>query len=154
MRFIVDANVGKLARWLRLMGYDAAFFEGGDDGEMISTALAEQRVILTRDTHIMEWGIVKKGRITALLIQNDIPELQIRQVVKALKLDAPGPFTVCLECNYSLRWVAKSEIKDRVPPYVFITQDQFMECPNCRRVYWRGTHWRSMLKKLQGLSED
>jgi len=154
MKFIVDANVGKLARWLRLLGYDARFFEGKDDGEMVAAALAEDRVILTRDTHLMEWGVIKRGRIKAVLIEGDDPAAQIRQVVSELRLEPRSqPFTLCLECNYPLRGIAKADIIDRVPPYVFKTQEQFVECPNCHRVYWRGTHWQAMLKKLTKLTD-
>lgn len=154
MRFIVDANVGKLARWLRLMGYDTLFFTGGDDGELISSALREQRVILTRDTHIMEWGVVSKGRVRAILIRDDEVEVQVRQVIRELGLKTGlKPFSICLECNAPLRKVEKADIEQRVPPYVFQTQEQFVECPLCLRVYWRGTHWQGMKKKLEAMVE-
>ena len=153
MKFIVDANVGKLARWLRLLGHDAVFFEGKDDGEMVAAALADERVILTRDTHLMEWGVIRSGRVKAVLIQEDDPAAQIRQVVRDLNLGSqPRPFTICLECNSLLLEIAKADVKERVPPYVFKTQEQFMECPKCHRVYWRGTHWQAMLEKLARLT--
>ncbi len=150
MRFIVDANVGKMARWLRLMGYDAVFFDGPEDADMVHTALAEDRVLLTRDTGIMRYGAVTSGRLRAVLLESDEPEAQIRQLVRDLKLDEHmRPFTMCLECNLPLRPVSKEAVKDRVPPYVFRTQEQFVECPKCRRVYWRGTHWKGMLTRLE-----
>jgi uncharacterized protein with PIN domain len=154
MRFIVDANVGKLARWLRLMGYDARFFDGKDDSEMILAALHEDRVVLTRDTHVMEWGVITSGRIRAILIVDDEPRAQIRQVISELKLDSRfRPFTVCIECNEPLRCVDKDSVRERVPPHVFRTQDHFVECPKCRRVYWRGTHWKAMIAELEKLDE-
>ena len=154
MKFIVDANVGKLAKWLRLMGHDARFFEGRDDSEMILIALHEDRVILTRDTHVMEWGAISSGRIKAILVEGDEPGTQIRQVIRQLNLNPQSkPFTVCLECNEPLHEVDKTAVQDRVPPYVFRTQQQFVECPRCHRVYWRGTHWQAMLKKLEKLNE-
>ncbi len=154
MKFIVDANVGKLTKWLRLLGYDAVFFDGAKDGEMISTALREGRVIITRDTHILEWGVVKSGRVKALLISADHPDAQIRQVIRDLGLAVDGrTFTRCLECGDPLRSISKSAIESRVPPYVFHTQEQFLECPKCRRVYWRGTHWQAMVSRLRRLAE-
>lgn len=136
------------------MGYDALFFDGSEDSDLISTALKEDRVILTRDTHIMEWGVVARGRVKAVLIRNDQSERQVRQVVSELKLETViKPFTICLGCNQPLHTVEKADIEQRVPPYVFETQDQFVECPKCHRVYWRGTHWRNMLKKLESLTE-
>lgn len=153
-RFVVDHNVGKLARWLRLMGYDARFFDGGDDGELVSLALNEGRIILTRDTRIMERRLVTKGRLKALLIGSDQPLKQIRQVVDSLRLDYRfKPFSLCLECNQPLLDREKVEIEGLVPPYVYKTQQQFRQCPACGRFYWRGTHWRAMTRRLEGLGE-
>lgn len=152
LKFIVDSNVGKLAKWLRMMGYDALFFEGSDDSQMVATALAENRVILTRDTQIMRRRVITKGQLKAILIQSDEPERQMRQVRDTLKLDCQyKPFTICLECNQPLLGRSKEEVKDRVPPYVFQTQSQYMECPTCHRIYWRGTHWQAMTRKLEHL---
>jgi len=152
MKFIVDSNVGKIAKWLRLMGFDALFFNGKDDSEMILKALAEERVILTRDTQLMKWGVIASGRLRAILIESDEAESQVRQVIKELNLDSQiKPFSICLECNQPLKEVSQKEVEDRVPPYVYRTQRQFMECPNCHRIYWRGTHWQAMLKKLDKL---
>ena len=149
-KFIVDHNVGKLAKWLRMMGYDTLFFDGEDDWEMIRIALAEGRVILTRDTQIMRRGVVASGRLKAILIESEKPEEQMRQVVETLNLDCQSRlFTICLECNQPLDERSKQQVQGRVPPYVFQTQDQYMECPACHRIYWRGTHWQAMTKKLE-----
>jgi len=151
-RFIVDSNVGKLAKWLRMMGYDALFFEGSSDSQMVATAMAENRIILTRDTQIMRRRVITKGQLKAILIQSDEPERQMRQVVDTLKLDCQfQPFSICLECNQPLAERSKEEVKERVPPYVFQTQSQYMECPTCHRIYWRGTHWQALTRKLEHL---
>jgi uncharacterized protein with PIN domain len=155
MKFIVDHNVGKLVKWLRMMGYDTLFFTGDDDWQMVITALNEDRVILTRDTQIMRRGVIESGRLKAILIQSDKHEEQIRQVVEDLNLDTrSGLFTVCLECNRPLEARTKQQVKERVPPYVFKTQDQYVECPECHRIYWKGTHWQAMTRKLQKLRQD
>lgn len=149
-KFIVDCNVGKLAKWLRLMGYDSRFFEGSDDSQLVAIAQAEGRVILSRDTQIMKRRVITSGKLKAVLIRNDDPELQIHQVIDALSLDSRfRPFTICLECNQVLVERSKDEVKDLVPPYVFQTQNQYMECPGCHRIYWRGTHWQAMTKTLK-----
>jgi len=149
-RFIVDHNVGKLAKWLRMMGYDTLFFHGEDDSSMIATALAENRVILTRDTHVMERRLVTSGRLKAVLIACETPELQIKQVIETLSLDIRfKPFSICLECNQPLVERSKEQVGERVPPYVFQTQQQYMECPACNRIYWRGTHWQAMTRRLE-----
>jgi uncharacterized protein with PIN domain len=152
-KFIVDHNVGKLARWLRLMGYDARFFQGENDSELVALALSENRIILTRDTRIMKRRLVTKGRLRALLIGSDQPIKQIHQVVDSLKLDYRfNPFSLCLECNQPLVERKKAEVKELVPPYVFKTQEYFRQCPACQRIYWRGTHWRAMTRRLEGLA--
>jgi uncharacterized protein with PIN domain len=149
-KFIVDCNVGKLVKWLRLMGYDTRFFNGSNDSHLVATALAEGRVILTRDTQIMQRRVVTSGQLKAVLIQSDEPERQIRQVINTLDLNCQfKPFAICLECNQALIERNKDEVKDRVPPYVFQTQNQYMECPACHRIYWRGTHWQAMTKTLK-----
>jgi uncharacterized protein with PIN domain len=149
-KFIVDHNVGKLTGWLRLMGYDTRFFDGDDDSELVAMAKAEGRVILSRDTQIMKRRLITSGQIGAILIDSDQPERQIHQVIDTLGLDSHfKPFSLCLECNQALVERSKDEVAELVPPYVFKTQNQFMQCPNCRRIYWRGTHWREMTKKLE-----
>ena len=153
-KFIVDYNVGKLAKWLRMMGYDTVLFTGEDDSRMIIIALRQERVILTRDTQIMKRGVVTSRRIKAILIESEEPERQIRQVIASLNLDCQfRPFTICLECNQPLRETSKEQVKDLVPPYVFQTQSYYMECPACHRIYWRGTHWQAMARKLEQLGK-
>ena len=149
-KFIVDSNVGKLAKWLRIMGYDTLFFNGSDDADMITTALAEERVILTRDTQIVKRRVVASGQLRVVFIQSDKPERQMQQVINTLNLDCRfRPFAICLECNQLLLERSKQQVEDLVPPYVFQTQNQYMECPACHRIYWRGTHWQAMTKKLE-----
>jgi len=150
IKFFADNNVGKLAKWLRMMGYDTLFFNGSDDSSMIAIALAEGRVILTRDTQIMRRRVVTSGQLKAILIQGDEPEQQMCQVIDSLNLDCQfRPFTICLECNQPLLPRSREQVKDLVPPYVFQTQVQYVECPTCHRIYWRGTHWQAMTKKLE-----
>lgn len=154
MKFIVDHNVGGLVKQLRIMGYDTLFFTGDDDWEMIMTALKEGRVILTRDTGIMSRGVVASGRLKAILIESEETEQQIQQVVGTLNLDTQSKlFSLCLECNQPLEGRTKEQVRGRVPPYVFRTQDQYVECPNCHRIYWKGTHWRAMTRRVERLNK-
>jgi len=146
--------VGKLAKWLRMMGYDSLFFDGEDDSQMVRQALAEGRMILTRDAGIMKRRVVNNGQLKALLIESEKPERQMQQLMATLELNKNlRPFTLCLECNHPLVERSREEVKDRVPPYVYKTQTQYMECPACRRIYWRGTHWEAMKRKLEKLAK-
>ena len=153
-KFIVDTNVGRLARWLRMTGYDAAFINYIDDRGLISLGLKERRVVLTRDTQIMMRRVVTSGRLKAILIEGDEVKDQLRQVVQAMNLDLERQFTRCLECNQTLIPRRKAEVKDLVPPYVFQTQSRYVECPSCHRIYWRGTHWQRMKRELETLMEE
>jgi uncharacterized protein with PIN domain len=151
-KFIVDNNVGKLARWLRLIGYDTLLFKQKNDGQMIKTALTEDRVILTKDSQFMKRRLVTSGRLKTIHIKQDDPKLQVQEVVQSLNLNYHfKPFSVCLECNQVLIARGKEEVKNLVPNHVFETQTQYTECPVCHRIYWQGTHWQAMIKKLQDL---
>ncbi|MDY6917713.1 MAG: Mut7-C RNAse domain-containing protein [Chloroflexota bacterium] len=148
-RFIVDANVGRLARWLRMMGYDTVFINDIDDDELVSIGLREKRVVLTKDTQIMLRRVVTSGRVKALLIADDEVKAQTRQVIEAMNLNRRRQFTRCLECNETLVPRTREEVQDLVPPYVFKTQSRYVQCPVCKRVYWRGTHWQRMNHELE-----
>jgi len=152
IRFIADNNVGKLARWLRLMGYDTVLLKQKDDGQMIKIALSEDRVILTKDSEFMKRRLVTSGKLKAIHIKQDDPKLQVQKVVEALNLNYHfKPFSLCLECNRALVARDKEEVKNLVPTHVFETRTQYTQCPACHRIYWLGTHWQAMVKKLQDL---
>lgn len=152
-KFIVDNNAGKLGKWLRIMGYDTLLFKEKDDGRMINIALSEGRIILTKDTQVLKRRVVTNGRLKVVFIEDDDPKAQLRQIVTELALDYSKPFSLCLECNEPLVARSKEEVHNLVPPYVFKTQDQYMQCPICHRIYWRGTHWQAMTKELQKICE-
>jgi uncharacterized protein with PIN domain len=152
-KFIVDINAGKLAKWLRLIGYDTLLFDHRDDNRLIHIAVTEGRIVITRDTQIMKRRIITTGELKTLLIMSDNPGQQIREVLKTLGLNPNfNPFSLCLECNEPLVKRSKEEVKDRVPPYVFQTQSQYVECPVCHRIYWQGTHWEAIKNKLDKLT--
>ena len=152
IKFIADNNVGKLARWLRLMGYDTILLRQKDDAQMIKMALGENRVVLTKDAQFMKRRLVTNGTLKTVHIEQDDPRLQVQGVVKTLCLDYHfKPFSLCLECNRTLIALGKDEVRDLVPARVFETQTQYTQCPTCHRIYWPGTHWEAMGKKLQEL---
>ena len=151
--FIVDSNAGKLARWLRMMGYDALFFNDIEDGCLVDMAMKEGRVVVTRDTQIAKRRVATNGSLRVILTRDDDPRRQLLQVMKELSLDCRQmQFTRCLECNRRLKPRSKEEVKDLVPPYVFSTQTQYMQCPSCNRVYWQGTHWQRMKNDLEEIT--
>lgn len=136
------------------MGFDSVFFTGEDDSAMVKEALADGRVLLTRDTGILKRRVVNTGQLHAVLFQSEEPEQQMRELLAEFNLiEQSHPFTLCLECNRLLVERNRNEVKVRVPSYVFASQTQYMECPGCRRIYWRGTHWQAMKKKLEELGK-
>jgi uncharacterized protein with PIN domain len=154
-RFIADNNVDRLARWLRLMGYDTLLLKQKDDAQMIETALGENRVILTKDAQFMKRRLVTNGKIKTIHIKHDDPKLQVWEVVKVVKLDYHfKPFSLCLECNRALIARDKGQVKNLVPAHVFETQTQYTQCPACHRIYWPGTHWQAMVRKLHDLQGE
>ena len=155
MKFIVDSNVGRLARWLRMAGFDTEFINDLDDNRLVRLALSEGRVLLTKDTQILKRRVAAIGRLKVILIESEEVKAQLRQVVKTLNLSHEiKPFTLCLECNRPLVPREKEEVKELVPPYIFQTQNQYMQCPACLRIYWRGTHWQRMSRELERIVSE
>ncbi len=148
-KFVADGNVGRLARRLRMLGFDARFAHPVADDELVAIAHREGRVLLTRDTYIFHRRVVFDGEVKALLITRDDVREQLRQVLHYLDLHPPfALFSRCLECNEPLEPASPAEVQDEVPPFVLRTQSAFTRCPRCRRVYWPGTHRDHMLEEI------
>jgi uncharacterized protein with PIN domain len=140
--------VGKLARWLRLLGYDTAYLPQLSPEGVMGEARRQGRIILTRDSRIVR----RKDAPPLLFIESDRFREQLRQVVEALRLDpVKHLLTRCSECNERLQPIAKDDARDRVPEYVWRTQEEFRCCPGCRRLYWSATHKERMLEELRRL---
>lgn len=147
-RFIADVMVGKLARWMRVLGFDVAYSNTYEDDEIIRIADSEHRVILTRDTGLA----ARHAAAQCLLIESGDYKEQLRQVVRTFELKRFDVFSRCLECNTPLTDVDKEAVFENVPPYVYLSQNHFAICPSCGRVYWHGTHADEMLKNIPRLS--
>lgn len=144
-RIIADAMLGRLAKWLRLLGCDVAYERKIDDDELIRMALHEKRLVLTRDGNL-----ARRRPAPLLFIRDDHLPNQLRQVVRDLNLPLAGRrFTRCIECNAELAVVEKDAVRTKVPAYVFETQDRFSECPDCGRIYWPGTHHDRAVRRLE-----
>jgi hypothetical protein len=147
MRFVADKMLGRLARWLRIMGQDVAYGPELSGAGLRRAARQQGRLILTRDR-----AVAKRNPPPYLMIRSDHFREQLKQVVEEFRLDPlKDAFTRCAECNMVLQSVAKTTVEDRVPPYVFATQDKFSLCPTCRRIYWPATHQERMLAELESL---
>ena len=154
-RFLVDQNVGKLTKWLRLLGYDAVFFTGDDDNQMVKQALNENRILITRDTAIRRRKVALSGQLTVITFETEDAETQMQQLIAGLSLTEDSqPLSRCLEDNALLHSIDKTDVEKRVPTHTFKTQDEFMECPACGRVYWRGTHWQALERRLNSFKSQ
>ena len=147
-KFVGDVNVGRLATWLRVMGYDALFLFHAEDNELVRIALRENRIIVTKDTGLAQRRLVTTGRLKVVLVQCDDFRGQIRHLIDCLGLDDHTEFSRCILCNEPLLEFPKESVKGQVPPYVFDSQNEFMWCTLCARIYWRGTHWANMHSEL------
>ena len=150
-RFLADCNVGRLARWLRALGYDASYHAQIGDAELVREAAAEDRVVLTRDRDLTKRRVIQTGVVRAVLIRDDDVTRQLRQVFAELGLELNEALTRCIECNSELESRLPSMVAERVPPFVRQTQSKYSECPECGRIYWAGTHWQHMREVLLGL---
>jgi uncharacterized protein with PIN domain len=149
-RFVCDAMLGGLARWLRFAGYDAIWTPHIDDWDLIRLARAEERVLLSSDTGIFRISRIREGRQPALWVPNGLSkEQQLAHVLEQLHL-VPRP-PRCTVCNGTLLQVAKDQVRERVPLRSFNWQEQFWQCSQCGKVFWQGTHWQHMAKILEGL---
>jgi len=145
-RFILDVHLGKLARDLRMLGFDCAWRSDWDDDQIIERAQDERRIILTRDI-----GILKQKRVThGYWLRNTRPERQLIEVVEALDLQGQlQPFTRCLACNGVIHPLSREAPKGLVDPEILARFDRFWQCESCRKVYWQGSHYRRMLEVVQ-----
>ena len=144
-RFIADAMLGSLARWLRIMGYDVLYSRSYTDGQILSIAEKTGRIILTRDRGL--YSRARRRGVPAVYVSTDTIEERLAElIVKAgLRLRLDPSRSRCPECNAPLVVVRdKEKVRDRVPPGALKTYDVFYVCPRCGRVYWEGGHWRNI----------
>jgi uncharacterized protein len=136
-RFVVDVHLGRLARLLRLMGFDARWDRSFDDETLASTSREEHRILLTKDR-----GLLKRRSVThGLFVRSDQPTEQIVEVLRRLDLaDRSAPFSRCLRCGAALADVPKAEVLDRLQPLTRRHVDEFRRCVACGQIYWRGSH--------------
>lgn len=148
-RFTCDEQLGRLARWLRLLGFDALYQCPIDDTTLVKQAITEGRIVLTRDRHLSAKTLWEK----VVLIKATDFDRQIAELCRKIPLDRGSPFTRCLDCNELTQPVTGSEVLGRIPSQILETYSNFYSCPNCRKIFWRGTHVKNSLAKLRTLAK-
>lgn len=141
--------LGRLAKWLRLLGYDTAYESQISDWDIIRWSAHENRVLLTRDREILKRWQVAKGIVAVHLVTTPEVQDQLAEVRSAFGLE-PLAEARCPEDNSGLESLSRQEAKDRVPDYVLKTQKEFRCCPRCGRVYWKATHWERIEQVRHG----
>jgi hypothetical protein len=149
MKFILTPELGRLCRWLRVLGYDSYYFKGSGSS-LIINALKEDRLIVTRIKRLEEEKTIKKIIIESNNVEEQLKELKEKTGIE-FKLD--NLFSRCVECNSLIKEIDKETVKDKVPEYVFKTQETFYKCPKCKKIYWQGTHWELAKKFIEKLSK-
>lgn len=144
-RFVADAMLGRLARWLRLLGFDTLYYPHISDHDLLKLSLQQRRVLLTRDTHFLKM----KRPDSLFFVRTEDPPGQVREVLKAFARGESGPGR-CARCNGILIAVGERDsLRDVVPEYVFLRYHDFLRCKECGNVYWEGTHLRRFRQMLR-----
>jgi uncharacterized protein len=144
IRFVLDVHLGRLARYLRVLGLDAQYRPEADDAELADVAGREDRILLTRDVGLLKRRVVTHGRF----IRETNPHRQLVEVLRGFEPLPLAPFSRCVRCNTPLREVAKAAVAAMIPPKAREHYDDFTECPGCGRVYWKGSHWTRLLAAM------
>jgi uncharacterized protein with PIN domain len=145
-RFILDVHLGRLARYLRMLGFDSAWRCDWSDSQIVDRALLDQRIILTRDV-----GILKQKRVShGYWLRHTQPEKQLAEVIEALDLSSQvKPFTRCMVCNGLIRSANQETLKGMVDAEILARFQQFWRCADCGKVYWQGSHYQRMLRVVR-----
>ena len=145
--FLCDQNLGRLAKWLRMLGFDADYMSLWDE-KQVRQAITEGRMVLTRKTSLAR-------QVGVMVVSHDHVSEQLQEIGRIIALKAHvKPFTRCNLCNKTLIPLSREMAKEFVPEYVFSTQETFSSCPSCGRIYWKGTHFSRAYDMMESLLKD
>jgi uncharacterized protein with PIN domain len=153
MRFIADGMLGKLSRWLRLMGCDVEYLSNEKDRLLMAKARAEGKVLLTSDVELYRQSILKG--VNAFLVRSTDQAEQLAVLARAfdLKLEISPEKSRCPSCNSEIKSVTKDQIKDRIPINAFKKHNEFWICNSCSHIFWRGSHWMGISETIKRAKE-
>jgi uncharacterized protein len=148
-RFVLDGHLGRLAAYLRMLGFDTWYDRFADDVTLAGVASKEHRVLLTRDVGLLKRKEVERG----YCVRNHKPHEQLREVARRFGLEPHlTPFERCMGCNGRLQPVAKEEVAELLPPHTRETKSEFSRCKECRKIFWRGSHYERMTGWIEELT--
>ncbi len=148
--FAADMMLGKLARWMRVLGFDVLYLNPVEDGRLIEISRREGRVLLTRDTRLVR----RRGVAEYLLVTCNDPPAQLEEVIRAYPVFRERILSRCILCNRSLTPISREDARPFVPDYVYLAESKFGRCLSCQRVYWKGSHYRNMVRSCSSLLQD
>jgi hypothetical protein len=149
LKFLADGMLGKLTRWLRMLGCDVKYQNDLDDDELIKIAAEENRVLLTRDAQL--YRRASANNVQAYLVKCRTETEKLAEVTQQfhIKLEIDAAKSRCPKCNARLETVPKDEINDKIPQATSRLHNDFWKCVDCGQIYWHGSHWQKIIKKLQ-----
>jgi uncharacterized protein with PIN domain len=150
-RFVLDVHLGRLAAYLRMLGFDSLYQNRCSDGRLAEVSHEEHRILLTRDV-----GLLKRGSVThGYYLRTTQPRQQLVEVVRRFDLGRlANPFTRCLRCNTLVAEADKDQVRHQLPAEVYQLHDQFLRCRDCGRAYWKGGHFRRMQQSIEAAIEN
>lgn len=150
MKFLVDQMLGTLAKWLRFFGIDTYYAtQSIQDDELLHIAKKENRVLVTRDKELILRAQKRDIQVIPVFTR-DLDE-QLKKVLAQTTVDSTQILSRCSLCNTQLISIDKEKVKDKVPENVYQTNETFWICPNCQKIYWRGSHFDKILQKIESL---
>ena len=145
IKFIIDVNLGKLSRFLRMLGFDVLYDNRYDDHKIVRISSKDRRIILTRDQNLLKHGSITHG----YWLRNSDPNKQLLEILNRFDLQSLiSPFTRCMDCNGVLHSVQKEDIVAEIPLKTAKYYSEFYRCPSCKKIYWPGSHYQKMKKKI------
>jgi len=147
-KFVTDGMLGKLTRWLRMLGHDVVYTGSMDDKELILKVKKEKRILLTRDLELYQQAIAKGAE--AFLIESPSQTLNLVNLAKRFRfnLEINVKVSRCPKCNTRIKPVSKADVVNKIPQTTSLYYNEFWKCPKCQQIYWRGAHWKKIEKTL------
>ena len=154
MKFVADGMLGKLTRWLRMLGHDVKYSSKFDDAELITVAKKERRVLLTRDLELYQQATAKG--VDAFYLEGRTEEERLAELAKRfyINLDIDMTSSRCPKCNTEVKAIPKEEAESKVEESTFTHYNDFWECSKCGQIYWQGAHWARIRKTLEKAKEN